>query len=422
MILQNIHYLVTQNPRRDIYENMDIKIEDDRIVGIGQGFSTENEEVIDCSEKVVMPGLINTHTHVAMTLLRGISDNKLLQDWLEEDIFPAEEKINPEDAYIGSLLGITEMLKTGTTTFNDMYFHMDEVADAADQTGIRAVLSHGIIDQEGGREDIDEALEFVKRYQGHELVEPGFAPHAVYTASKVALLEAKDYSQVFDVPYHIHVSETKKENEDCIEETGKTPVKYLDELGLVNNDLVAAHGVWLDKEDIDILSGRGGNVVHNPAANLKLGSGIAKVPKMLESGINVALGTDGVASNNNLNLFEEGKLTALLHKRDDPRKINEQQVLDMMTINGAKALGMEDEIGSIEIGKKADLVLIDLEDPALNPFHGKKGVISNLVYSFDGSVSDVIVDGRLVLRGGETVNVDERRILEEVEKRKDKFA
>lgn len=421
MILQNIRYLITQNPNRAIYENVDVKVEENRIVGIGCGFSTDGERVIDCSEKVVMPGLVNSHTHVAMTLLRGISDNKLLQDWLQDDIFPAEEKITEEDAYIGALLGSMEMLKSGTTTFNDMYFHMDEVAEAVEQTGIRAVLSHGIIDQED-RTDIDEALRFVSRYQDHDLVEPGFAPHAVYTASEDALLEAKDYSRIFDLPYHIHVSETEKENQDCVEQRGKTPVQYLDSLDLVNEDLIAAHGVWLDETDIDVLSEKGGSVVHNPAANLKLGSGIAKVRGLLEKDINVALGTDGVASNNNLNLFEEAKLAALLHKRKDPRKISEQQVLDMMTINGARALGMEDEIGSVEIGKKADLIAIDLEEPALNPFHGKQGLISNLVYAFDGSVSDVIVDGELVVSESEIVKVDERRILKEVEERKEKFS
>lgn len=421
MILQNIRFLVTQNADRQILEDVDLKIVDDRISAVGEELDSRGHDVIDCSNKVVMPGLVNTHTHVSMTLLRGISDNKLLQDWLEEDIFPAEEKITSRDAYIGALLGILEMLKTGTTTFNDMYFHMDKVAEAVEDSGIRAVLSEGVIDQDGGREDIDEALNFVEKYQNHDLVTPGFAPHAVYTASETALLETRDYSEIFDVPYHIHVSETKKENDDCIERTGMTPVQYLDNLGLVNDDMIAAHGVWLEENDLDILERKGGNVVHNPSANLKLGSGIAEVPEMIERGINVALGTDGVASNNNLNLFEEGKLTALLHKKDDPRDIHEQEVLDMMTINGAKALGMEQEIGSIEIGKKADLIMIDLDDPDMNPFHGKDGLISNLVYSFNGSVSDVIVDGRSVVRNGDLRTFDDEKVIEEVNVRKMKF-
>jgi 5-methylthioadenosine/S-adenosylhomocysteine deaminase len=421
MILKNIRYLVTQNSDRKVLENLDLKIEDDRISAIGRNLDSRGHDVIDCREKVVMPGLVNSHTHVAMTLLRGISDNKQLQNWLEEDIFPSEEKIKPRDAYLGAVLGISEMLKTGTTTFNDMYFHMDEVAEAVEETGIRAVLSEGIIDQDGGREDIEEALEFVEKYQENDLVESGFAPHAVYTASENALLETRDYSEIFDVPYHIHVSETKEEVKDCIEETGLTPVQYLDSLGLVNNDLIAAHGVWLGEDDLDILSEKGGSVVHNPSANLKLGSGIAEVPVMLDRGINVALGTDGVASNNNLNMFEEGKLTALLHKRDDPRDIHEQEVLDMMTINGAKALGMEDEIGSIEIGKKADLIMIDLERPEMNPVHGKKGLISNLVYSFGGNVSEVVVDGEIVVRDGELKTFDDQRVMDEINVRKRKF-
>lgn len=421
MILKNIRYLITQNADRDIHEDVDLLVVDDEIAAIGRNIPAGGHQVLDCSQKVVMPGLVNAHTHVAMTLLRGISDNRLLQDWLEQDIFPAEEKITEEDAYIGAMLGTLEMIKTGTTTFNDMYFHMDGVAQAVQEVGIRALLSHGIVDKDGGREDIDEALKFLARYQDHDLIEPGMAPHAVYTASEQALLEAKDYSRIFDVPYHIHVSETEKENQDCIEETGDTPVSYLESIGLVDSDLIAAHGVWLDEKDKKIIAENGGSIVHNPAANLKLGSGIADIADLLESGINVALGTDGVASNNNLNMFEEAKLAALIHKKDDPRDIDEQEVMDMMTINGARALGLEDEIGSLEIGKKADLIATDLEEPALNPFHGKQGLISNLVYAFDGSVSDVIVDGELVLRDGEALKVNERKILKEVEERKEKF-
>jgi 5-methylthioadenosine/S-adenosylhomocysteine deaminase len=421
VILKNIRYLVTQNSDRKVLEDVDLKIDGDRISAIGKNLDSRGHDVIDCREKVVMPGLVNSHTHVAMTLLRGISDNKQLDQWLEEDIFPSEEKIKTRDAYLGAVLGISEMLKTGTTTFNDMYFHMDEVAEAVEETGIRAVLSEGIIDQDGGREDIEEALEFVEKYQENDLVEPGFAPHAVYTASENALLETRDYSEIFDVPYHIHVSETKEEVKDCIDETGLTPVQYLDSLGLVNQDLIAAHGVWLGEDDLDILSEKSGSVVHNPSANLKLGSGIAEVPVMLDRGINVALGTDGVASNNNLNMFEEGKLTALLHKRDDPRDIHEQEVLDMMTINGAKALGMEDEIGSIEIGKKADLIMIDLDRPEMNPVHGKKGLISNLVYSFNGNVSEVVVDGEIVVRDGELKTFNDQRVMDEINVRKRKF-
>ncbi len=422
MLLKNIRYLVTQNAERQVLENIDLIIEGDEIAGIGRNLDSRGHDVIDCSDKVVMPGLVNAHTHVSMTLLRGISDNKVLQNWLEEDIFPAEDKLDDADAYVGALLGIIEMLKTGTTTFNDMYDHMDQVAQAVEETGIRAVLSRGVLDVDGnGRERLDEALEFVRKYQGSDLVTPGFAPHAIYTASEDVLLEARDYSKVFDSVYHIHVSETRKENRDCIDENCMTPVQYLDSLDLVDEDLIAAHGVWLTEEDIDVLSAKGGSVVHNPAANLKLGSGIADVPRLLNQDINVAMGTDGPASNNNLNLFEEAKLTSLVHKREDPRDIDEQEVLDMLTINGAKALGLEDEIGSVSIGKKADLIMFDLDDPSMSPVHGKRGLISNIVYSFHGNVSDVIVDGRTVVKDRKAVNVDEKRIIEEAGKRAKEF-
>lgn len=422
MILENIRYLVTQDPDRRILENVDLLIEDGKIAGLGKGFDTSGHEVIDCSSKVVLPGLVNAHTHVPMAILRGISDNKMLQDWLEEDIFPAEEKMDEEDAYCGSLLGITEMLKTGTTTFNEMYGYLEIVAEAVERTGIRAVLSRGVLDIDGeGRERIDEAISFASRYQEHELITPGFAPHAVYTVSEEALLELKDYSRIFDAVYHIHVAETDREVDNCISETGMTPVQYLDSLDLVDENLIAAHGVWLTDKDIETISMKGGSVVHNPVANLKLGSGIADVPELLENDVEVAIGTDGAASNNTLNLFEEAKIASILHKRNDPGKVTEQDILDMITVNGARALGLEDEIGSIQVGKKADLVTVPLDDPSMIPVNDKRDVVSHLVYSFNGSVSETIVNGELIVRNGRLSHLDEKGIREEVQKRAGKF-
>ncbi|MFB6159193.1 MAG: amidohydrolase family protein [Candidatus Nanohalobium sp.] len=245
--------------------------------------------------------------------------------------------------------------------------------------------------------------------------------NGVYTASEQLLLEAKDCAEIFNTSYHIHVSETEKEVNDSIDENEKPPLEYLDELGLVNNDLIAAHGVWLTDKEKQIMAEKGGTVVHNPAANLKLGSGIADIPEIMEKEINVALGTDGVASNNNLNLFEEAKIASILHKRNSPEKINEQQILDMATINGAKALGLEDEIGSIELGKKADLITIDLDSPDMTPVHGKKGLISNIVYSFSGKVDEVIVDGEPVVQDGEAVKVGREKILKYAADLSEKF-
>ncbi|MFB6100923.1 MAG: amidohydrolase family protein, partial [Candidatus Nanohalobium sp.] len=221
--------------------------------------------------------------------------------------------------------------------------------------------------------------------------------------------------------YHIHVSETRSEVEDFVKENHVTPLQHLDNLGLVDDNLIAAHCVWMMDEEKYILEENGGTVVHNPAANLKLGSGIADVPDFLDRGINVALGTDGVASNNNLNLFEEAKLTGLLHKRKSPEDITAQQILDMMTVNGARALNIEDEIGSIAVGKKADLITVDLNDPEMAPVHGREGLISNLIYSFNGEVEDVVVDGDLVVEGSEHVEMNEEEIVSKAENRAGKF-
>lgn len=399
MILKNIRYLVTQNSDRQILENIDLQITDDRISGLGRNLSVDGEEVIDCSDKVVMPGLVNAHTHAAMTLLRGISDNKELQVWLEEDIFPAENKIGPEEVYIGSLLGCVEMLESGTTTFNDMYAEMDEVGRAVDRTGIRAVLGRGLMDMDGMRDErMDEALELIETFNDHDRIETNIAPHSIYTASEQLLKESKEASKILEKKLHIHVSETDKENSDSMDEKGFTPVQYLEELDLVNEDLVAAHCVHLEEEDKEILAEKDASIVHNPSANLKLGSGIADIPDLIDRGITIALGTDGVASNNNLNLFDEMKLASILHKRGSPEDISEQEVLDMATINGAKTLGLEDQIGSIEIDKKADLITIELDNPEMRPVHGKRGLVSNLVYSFSGDVDDVLVDGEVLMR------------------------
>ncbi|MFB6145932.1 MAG: amidohydrolase family protein [Candidatus Nanohaloarchaea archaeon] len=419
MILKNIRFLVTQNREREIFENVDLEIKDDRIKSIGRGLNGRRE--IDCSERIVMPGLVNTHTHAAMTLLRGISDNKVLDDWLNEDIFPAEEALNETDAYFGALLASIEMLESGTTTFNDMYFHMESVAKAVEDTGIRALLSRGLTDIEGpAYESLFESEEFIKKYKEHELIRPGIAPHAIYTCSEGLLKASRKVADRHDAPFHIHVSETEKENSDAISEHGMTPVQYLSNHGILTKNTIVAHATWLNDTDKFLIAQANAGVAHNPAANLKLGNGVADVPSLIEQGIKIGIGTDGVASNNNLNLFEEAKLAGLLHKRNDPRDITEQEVLDMLTISGARVLGMEDEIGSIEEGKKADIVMIDTDDSSLTPYHGKRGLVSNLVFSFDGDVSEVIVNGKFVYTG-EGVLVDEERVREEVQERAERI-
>ena len=423
MLLKNIRFAVTQNREREVLENTDIRIEDGKISEIGDLEASEDEEIIDCSEKVVMPGLINAHTHASMSLLRGISDNKKLEDWLEEDIFPAESIMEKDDIYTGALLAGVEMLKTGTTTFNDMYERPDQIVEAVEESGIRAVISRGLFDwDDEGKERIEEAKEAVEKYADHELVTPGIAPHAVYSCSLELLKEMKDFAEEHGVPYHIHVSETEKENRDLEAEEGLSPTQYLDEHDLLDSSAVAAHAAWLSEEDKEIFAEKGAHVAHNPAANLKLGSGIADIPDLVEKDVNVALGTDGPASNNNFNLFEEMKTASLVHKLEDPRNINEQEVLDMATINGAEALGLEDEIGSIEEGKKADLLILDLNDSELTPFYGKKGLVSNIVFSFTGHPEKVFVNGELVAENGDVKDIDQEGLLEKVQAKVKKFS
>lgn len=422
MILKNVTFLITQNSDREILQDVDLRMSGFEISEIGDIKPESDEEVIDCSNKIVMPGLVNTHTHASMSILRGISDNKELEDWLQDDIFPAEESMNDEDLLQGAKLACMEMLETGTTCFNDMYEGLDLIAEAVEDSGIRAVLSRGLFDwDDEGEKRVEEAKEAVEKFSGHELVTPGISPHAVYSCSEELLKKMKNYAESKDVPYHIHVSETEKENRDHEAEHGLSPTQYLDEHGLLDSSVVAAHAAWLSEKDKKLFEKREANVAHNPAANLKLGSGIAEIPELLDKGINVALGTDGPASNNNFNLFEEMKTAGLVHKLESPEKIDEKQVLDMATINGAKALGLEDEIGSIEEGKKADLLIIDLDKPEMKPFHGKKGLISNLVFSFTGHPEMVFVNGEKVVENGKVNGVNRKEVMDNVQELSKRF-
>jgi len=421
-LLKNIRYLITQNEEREVLENIDILIHEDEIYEINGGLMdyVNPETVIDCSEKVVLPGLINAHTHSSMTLLRGISDNSLLQDWLENYIFPAEDDIEEIDAYLGTLLASIEMLESGTTCFNDMYFHMENVADAVEDTGIRAVLSKGLTDIED-KADLYGAENLIRTYAGHDTIDIGVAPHSVYTCSEDLLLDAKELAEKYDSLYHIHLSETEKENQDLIDDHGMTPTEYLDELDILDENVIAAHGTHLTDDDMERLQITGTGLAHNPAANMKLGSGRADVIQLHERGLNIGLGTDGPASNNSLNMFDEAKLAALIHKEKDPESLTEQEILDMLTINAAEALNIDGRVGSIEKGKKADLVTIDLNQASMRPFYRARGIISNLIYSFDGDVSEVFVNGDLLVEDGKLQTVDREEVFKAVQSRVPKF-
>jgi len=281
LLLENIRFLITQNEERKVLENVDILVKQDRIFEIGKNLSDHYspEKVLDCSNKVVLPGLINTHTHASMTAFRGISDNKLLEDWLHEDIFPAEDSLTETDAYYGAMAASLEMLKTGTTCFSDMYFHLEQVADAVEDSGIRAVLARGLTDIQEPQ-DLDEVIDELAQLVGRERIKPAIAPHSIYTCSEDLLLDSKDIAEKFDLLYHIHLSETQKENSDSVDARGMTPTEYLDNLGILDENTVAAHGTHLSQKDIETLAWNNTGIAHNPSANLKLGSGIADVPEL----------------------------------------------------------------------------------------------------------------------------------------------
>ncbi|MHB1126025.1 MAG: amidohydrolase [Bacillota bacterium] len=374
---------------------------------------------------VAMPGLINCHTHAAMTLLRSYADDLPLMRWLSDKIWPLEANLTAEDIYWGTMLCSLEMIKSGTTTFADMYFFMDETARAVQDSGIRACLSRGLIGlQENAREALLEGVGLVKQWQGaaNGRISTMLGPHAPYTCPPDYLEKVIAEASGLGVGIHIHVAETQDEMEQVRERYGKTPVQYLEELGMFQGHVLAAHCVYVNDEDIRILANGAAGVAHNPESNMKLASGIAPVPQMLAAGINVGLGTDGAASNNNLDLLEEMRTAALLHKLSagDPTVLPAYQTLQMATVMGAKALALEEKIGQLQVGMQGDLILVDFDQPHLYPRHD---IAAHLVYSASaGDVDTVIINGRVVMEGREIKGIDAERVCREAEQRARRLA
>jgi 5-methylthioadenosine/S-adenosylhomocysteine deaminase len=407
------------DPELGDLKNGVVVIEDGRITEIRKETNKSAETVIDAKHSVVMPGLVNTHTHAAMALFRGYADDLQLAEWLEKYIWPAEAKLTAEHVYKGSLLACLEMIKSGTTSFADMYFNMDETAKAVELSGLRAALSHGLTDlwnEEKGKNDLKEGRRFVRAWQGAAggRIETMYGPHAPNTCSEEFLAKVREEANRDGARIHIHLLETEAELSAMKEMYGKCSVHLLEDIGFLGPDVLAAHCVWVSDGDIDILSKRGVNVSHNVISNMKLASGIASVPKMLEKGINVSLGTDSCASNNNLDLFEEMKIAAIFHKLNtySPTVLPAQQVLKMSTVNGAKAL--DPETGVIKVGKKADLIILDMKKPHLTPCFD---IRSHLVYSAKGSdVRTTIVDGKVLMDDYKVMVLDEQKVMEEAQK------
>jgi 5-methylthioadenosine/S-adenosylhomocysteine deaminase len=393
-------------------------IQNDKIVEISDKLGVSDaEEVINASGKVLIPGLVNTHTHLSMTLMRGLADDMPLDTWLNNYIWPVEAELNSEYCYAGALVACAEMIKSGTTCFNDMYFFMDHVAKAAEEAGLRGIISHGMIDfgdEDKRKQEFKESIRIIKRCHntGDGRIQVAFGPHSPYTCSQELLSQVKREAAKYGVRIHIHVSETQKEVSDILEAHGKWPFEYLDEIGFLGSEVTAAHAVWLSENEMDIIKQSEVKLSHNPSSNMKLSSGVSPVSKLLNKNVCISIGTDGPASNNNMDMFEEMKITSLLQKVTtmDPTVLNAEEVFKMATINGARSLGLEDQIGSIEVGKKADIALIDARSPQLTPF---RNPISHIVYSANGgNVDTVICNGEILMQNRKLLTIDENRILE----------
>jgi 5-methylthioadenosine/S-adenosylhomocysteine deaminase len=393
-----------------LLKGLDILIQENRIVRIGRDIKKGTEdEIIDGRGKLAIPGLVNAHTHLAMTLFRGYADDMALMPWLQEKIWPLEARLTAEDIHWGVKLGCLEMIRFGITCYNDMYYFMDETALATKQMGLRAFLSGVIFDSRP--EFKGEAEIFIRRWKGDELIHPAMGPHAIYTCSEETLSWARETAEKNDVMIHIHVSETRGEVEDSLKKHGKTPVEYLESLGLLSSRLLAAHCVWLSEKDIGLLSRQRVNVVHCPVSNLKLAAGIAPVDRLLAAGVNVCLGTDGASSNNNLDLFEEMKMAAIIQKNacSRPEALSAKEIWDIATANAYQATGLA--LGLAE-GSLADLSLIDLRKPWLMP---QSNILSLLVYSMADGVDTTIVNGKILMREG--VIPGEAEILDKAQER-----
>lgn len=412
--------LLSMGDKEEPVENVEVAIEKDKIKYIGEvPEDFYAEKVIDARESLVMPGLIDGHTHIAMSLFRNYADDLPLMEWLKTRIWPLEEKLTAQDVYWGSMLGVAELIRSGVTCFSDMYFFMEETAKAVEEAGIRAVLARGLVggDNDDGRR-FEETRKLYKSWHNGAggRIKVMVGPHAPYTCSPGYLRKVVELARELNVGIHIHIAESADEVEESLKNYGKSPVRHIYDLGLFDIPTVAAHCVHLSDEDIEILAENKVSVVNNPTSNLKLASGFAPVEKMIKKGINVALGTDGPSSNNNLNMFEEMNLAAIINKsvNHDATSIPAITAIKMATVNGAKALGLEKEIASIEVGKKADLIIIDTQKPHFYPRHN---IISALAYSAQASdVKTVIVDGKIVMEDYEIKTIDTERIMFEAEK------
>ena len=415
--------VVTMDGTRRVIDDGAVAIKGDSIVSVGPRAEIEAKfkgaQMIDAKGALILPGFINGHTHVPMTLFRGLHDDVTLNDWLYKYIFPAEAKnVNEEFVRWGTRLAAAEQIRSGVTTFADMYYFEDAVAEETKKAGMRGILGETFIDfpapdNKSEAEMLAYTEKFLRKWQGDPLIQAAPAPHSIYTCSKKTLQDAAALARKYHAPILIHMAEMKKEWEDSEKQNGMSPTQYLDSIGVLGPDVVAAHCIFVDAADRKILAEKQVGCTHNPSSNMMIASGVSPVPEMRAAGIAVGLGTDGPAgSNNDLDLMEEIDLAAKLAKitKMDPLALNAKAVVEMATIDGARALHMEKEIGSLEAGKKADITLISLDEPNAVPMYD---VYAQIAYSLKGSdVETVIIGGRVVMRERKLLTIDEPRVLE----------
>jgi len=414
--------VVTMDGLRTIIDDGAVAVRGDTIVAVGPRAELESKyqpkATMDATGKLVLPGFINGHTHVPMTLFRGLHDDVTLDEWLRKYIFPAEAKnVNEEFVRWGTRLAAAEQIRSGITTFADMYYFEDAIAEETKTAGMRGILGETFIDfpapdNKTEAEMLGYTEKFLKKWQNDPLIHAAPAPHSIYTCSQKILQDAAALARKYHAPILIHVAEMKKEWDDSEKQNGMSPVQYLDKIGVLGPDVIAAHCIYVDEPDRKTLAERQTGCVHNPSSNMMLASGVAPVPEMRDAGVAIGLGTDGPAgSNNDLDIMEEIDLAAKLAKitKMDPRALNAQAVVEMATIDGAKAIHMEREIGSLEKGKKADVIIISLDEPNAVPMYD---IYAQLAYALKASdVQAVVIGGRIVMRDHKLLTLNEEQAI-----------
>ena len=420
-LVVNNAIVVTMDATGRVIQNGAVAVDGADIVGVDTTDAIRTQfrsaDTIDAAGQIVMPGLVNTHTHAPMVMFRGLADDLALMEWLNKYIFPAEAKtVSPEMVRAGTRLAALEMIQSGTTTYADMYYFEEEIARETKAAGLRAVLGQTIIqfpvpDAKTPADSLARAEKFIAEFKGDPLITPAVAPHAMYTLDGPTLRAARELARRSGVPTLIHLAETRDEVMAAQERFKSSPVAYLDNLGFLGPGVIAAHGVWVSDADIAVLKAREVGVSHNPESNMKLASGTAPVTAYLRAGVALGLGTDGAASNNDMDMFEAMRVASLLHKLQtmDPRVVSARTALEMGTIGGARALGLEKQIGSLERGKRADLIVVNASNARHMPMYDP---ISHLVYVTNGSdVQMTIVNGRVLMRDRKVLTLDERAVL-----------